>query len=217
MTGCDDCAPKDLTHASPAYKKALWIVVLLNICMGIIEMTVGFIASSQSLKADALDFLGDGIITFVGLLSIGWSAKARSRTALLQGYFLAGLGVCVLLNAFYRFASQVLPEADMMGGIGFIALGVNVAAVLVIRPYREGDASTRAIWLFSRNDALNNIAVMVAAGLVALTQTAWPDLIVAIIIAGVFLHSAYDIIKHAREEEIVLENNVAKNNRGDNS
>ncbi len=200
MTGCDDCTPKNLTHASPAYKKALWIVVLLNVGMGVIEMAGGFIASSQSLKADALDFFGDGIITFVGLLSIGWGMKARSRTALTQGYFLAALGIFVFLNAAYRFYFQQMPEADIMGGIGFVALGVNVAAALAMRPHREGDASTRAIWLFSRNDALNNIAVMIAAGLVALTQTAWPDLIVAIIIAGVFLHSAYEIIQHARKE-----------------
>ncbi len=200
MSGCDDCTPKDLTHATPAYKKALWIVVLLNVGMGIIELTGGIIASSQSLKADSLDFLGDGIITFIGLLSISWGMKARSRTALAQGYFLAALGVCVSLNALYRFFSHQLPEADIMGGIGFIALGVNVAAALVMKRHRDGDANTRAIWLFSRNDALNNIAVMIAAGLVALTQTAWPDLIVAIIIAGIFLHSAYEIIKHAREE-----------------
>lgn len=200
MSGCDDCAPKDLTHASPAYKKALWIVVLLNVGMGIIEIVGGFIASSQSLKADALDFFGDGIITFIGLLSIGWGLKARSRTALTQGYFLAALGIGVLLYALYRFFSQQLPEAEIMGGLGFIALGVNVTAALVMRAHRKGDASTRAIWLFSRNDALNNIAVMIAAALVALTHTAWPDLIVAVIVAVVFLHSAYEIIRNAKDE-----------------
>lgn len=200
MSGCDDCKPRDLTHASPAYKKALWIVVLLNVGMGIIEMTGGLIASSQSLKADALDFLGDGIITFVGLLSIGWGMKARSRTALAQGYFLAVLGICVLLNALYRFYFQQLPEADIMGGIAFVALGVNVAAALAMRAHRKGDASTRAIWLFSRNDALNNIAVIFAAGLVALTHSAWPDLIVAVIIAVIFSHSAYEIVRNARDE-----------------
>lgn len=200
MSGCDDCAPKNLNHASPAYKRALWIVVLLNIGMGLIELVGGFIAASQSLKADSLDFLGDGIITFIGLLSIGWSMKARSRTALTQGYFLATLGIGVLMAAAYRFFAQQLPEADIMGGIGFIALGVNIAAALVMRPHKDGDANTRAIWLFSRNDALNNIAVMIAAGLVAWTQTAWPDLVVAIIIACVFLQSSYAIIKDARRE-----------------
>jgi len=200
MSGCDDCGAKNLNHASPAYKRALWIVVLLNVGMGLAELVGGFIAASQSLKADSLDFLGDGIITFIGLLSIGWSMKARSRTALIQGYFLAALGVGVLTAAGYRFFAQQLPEAEIMGGIGFIALAVNIIAALVIRPHKEGDANTRAIWLFSRNDALNNIAVMIAAGLVAWTQTAWPDLIVAVIIAGVFLQSAYAIITDARRE-----------------
>src|SRR5688572_26544315 len=96
MGGCEDCAPKDLSHASPAYKRALWVVVLLNVGMGMTELVGGFIATSQALKADSLDFLGDGIITLIGLASIEWSMKARSRTALIQGIFLAALGLGVL-------------------------------------------------------------------------------------------------------------------------
>lgn len=87
-----------------------------------------------------------------------------------------------------------------MGGIGLVALLVNVVAAFVLSRFREGDANMRAVWLFSRNDALGNVAVIVAAGLVAWTGSAWPDLTVAVLIAGIFLHSAYEILRGARSE-----------------
>ena len=87
-----------------------------------------------------------------------------------------------------------------MGGIGVAALLVNVAAALVLSRFRAGDANVRAIWLFSRNDALANVAVIAAAGLVAWTGSAWPDIAVAAVIALLFLHSAQEIITGARSE-----------------
>lgn len=185
----------------PAYRRALWIVVILNIGFGICELVGGFIAGSQALKADSLDFLGDGSITLVGLVALAWSAAARSRTALVQGCFLAALGIGVIVSAVWRAFNAVPPEADLMGGIGVVALIVNVTAALVLARFRgSGDANARAIWLFSRNDALANVAVIAAAGLVAWTASAWPDLVVAAVIALLFLHSAYDIIRDARKE-----------------
>ena len=87
-----------------------------------------------------------------------------------------------------------------MGALGFVALVINVAAVWVLLPHRGGDANMRAVWLFSRNDAIGNAAVVVAAGLVAWTGSAWPDLIVAFVVASLFLHSAWSIIADARRE-----------------
>lgn len=198
----DDCGcTGDTTRAKtdPAYRRALWIVVILNVGFGIIEFAGGFLAGSQALKADALDFLGDGSITFVGLLALSWSAATRARVALTQGLFLAALGFAVIGMAIWRAMNAVLPEADIMGGIGVVALAVNVAATLVLARFREvGDAQARAIWLFSRNDALANVAVIVAAGLVFVFDSAWPDLLVAGAIALLFLHSAKDIIGDAR-------------------
>ncbi|HKQ11035.1 MAG TPA: cation transporter [Rhizomicrobium sp.] len=196
----DCCGPKNLTHTTPAYRRALWSVVVLNAGYGVIEMAGGFFADSQALKADALDFLGDGSITFIGLLAISWGALWRSRAALAQGIFLALLGVGVLATTIYRIFAAGLPEAELMGGLGFIALLVNVTAALVLAKFREGDANVRAVWLFSRNDALGNAAVIVAAAMVWLLGSPWPDLLVAFGIAGLFLHSAWDIIKDARAE-----------------
>lgn len=194
----DDDKIPDLTHVTTAYKRALWLVVLLNVGYGVVEIIGGFIAGSQALKADALDFLGDGLISFLGLVAVGWGLSARAKAALLQGIFLGLLGIGVLVVTAYRVLVLQQPEAELMGILGLIAFGVNVAAALILLPHRHGDANMRAVWLFSRNDAIGNLAVVIATGLVAWTQTPWPDLVVAVIIAGLFLQSSYAIIRDAR-------------------
>jgi Co/Zn/Cd efflux system component len=196
----DDDLPKDLSHITPAYRKALWIIVLLNVGYGLVEIIGGFLADSQALKADALDFLGDGSITFLGLLAIGWGLKLRARSALIQGIFLGVMGMAILAYTIYRTQVLHTPEAGLMGAFGFIALLINVIAAIILLPHRKGDANVRAVWLFSRNDALGNIMVVIAAGFVFLTGTSWPDLIVATIIASLFLQSSWSIIKDARND-----------------
>lgn len=201
MSGCDDCCgPKDFTHTTAAYRRALWTVVLLNIGYGVIEMVGGFLAGSQALKADALDFLGDGSITLLGLLAISWGAAWRARSAFVQGVFLATLGIVVLAMTAYRVIVLQTPEAELMGAFAIGALAVNVAAAMVLLKHRTGDANVRAVWLFSRNDAIGNLAVVIAAGLVWLTGTPWPDLIVAGLIAGLFLQSAFEIMRSSMRE-----------------
>jgi Co/Zn/Cd efflux system component/copper chaperone CopZ len=196
-----DAAPQPVqTHRASSYRRALWIVVVLNLGYGVVEMFGGFLALSQALKADALDFLGDGFITMLGLLAIGWSAVWRARAALLQGIFLATLGLGVLATTSYRIFVQHQPHPETMGLFAVVALLVNLAAAAVLMPHRTGDANVRAVWLFSRNDAIGNIAVIGAAVLVAVTATPWPDLIVAFFIAGLFLHSAWSIIGDARSD-----------------
>lgn len=196
----DDDKIPDLTHVQPAYKRALWIVVLLNIGYGLVEIVGGFLAGSQAVKADALDFVGDGLISFLGLIAIGWGLAARAKAALLQGLFLAVLGAGVMINTGYRVLVLNQPEAELMGLFGVLALVVNVAAAVVLIPHRKGDANVRAVWLFSRNDAIGNAAVVLAAALVWWTRSPWPDLAVAAVIAALFLHSAWSIIAHARSD-----------------
>jgi len=189
-----------VTHATPRYKRTLWIVLVLNIAYGVIEIGGGFLAGSQGLKADALDFLGDGTITLLGLLAIGWGAAWRARAALAQGIFLAIMGVGVLAGTIYRVFVLQLPEAELMGVFGIGALVVNVICAVILMKHRTGGANVQAVWLFSRNDALGNFAVIVAAAFVWLTTSPWPDLIVATAIAGLFLQSAWMIIKNAYDE-----------------
>jgi cation diffusion facilitator family transporter len=198
---CGCHADERRAASDPAYRRALWIVVLLNLGFGLVEIVGGFVARSQALKADALDFLGDGSITLVGLFALAWAEHTRARVALTQGCFLAALGLGVIGAAIWRTMHAIAPEADIMGGLGVAGLIVNVSAALALMRFREsGDANARAIWLFSRNDALANIAVIIAAALVAWLKTAWPDLVVAAVIALLFLHSAYEIIRGALAE-----------------
>lgn len=193
-----DDLPKDLAHITPAYKRALWIVVLLNVSYGVVEMIGGFLSESQALQANALDFLGDGMITFLGLLAVGWKLLWRARSALIQGLFLGALGLGVLATTAYRVLVQYQPEAELMGLLGLIALAVNVVATVVLIPHRTGDANVRAVWLFSRNDAIGNAAVVLAAALVWWTGSSWPDLMVAAAIATLFMHSSWSIVRDAR-------------------
>lgn len=203
-TGSDECGCEvdtDRVRDDPFYRRALWWVVLLNLGFGVFEFVGGFIAGSQALKADSLDFLGDGSITFVGLLALSWSAAIRARVALTQGLFLGGLGLSVVGMAVWRALNAIPPDAELMGGIGIAALAVNLTAALILAKFRKrGDAQARAIWLFSRNDAINNVAIIVAAVFVFWLDSAWPDLIVAGLIAAVFLQSAWEIIARARAE-----------------
>ncbi|GMU82422.1 MAG: cobalt transporter [Planctomycetota bacterium] len=198
--GCDTCRVQDLSDASPGYRKALMVVIALNLGMGAVEVAGGIVGTSQALKADALDFLGDGFITLLGLVALGRSPRWRSKAAFLQGAFLAALAVGVIGAAVFRALVQRMPSAEVMGGLGVAALVTNVTAALLLVRYRHGDASVRAVWLFSRNDALGNVAVIVAAALVTWTGTVWPDLVAALGIAGLFLSSAVEILKNARAE-----------------
>jgi cation diffusion facilitator family transporter len=198
--GCGCAGEPARAQTDPAYRRALLIVVVLNLGFGVAELVGGFVADSQALKADSLDFLGDGSISFIGLLALAWSARARARVALSQGLFLGTLGVGVIAFAIWRALNATVPDAELMGAIGIVALAINIISALVLARFREGDANVRAIWLFSRNDALANVAVIVAAGLVAWTRSAWPDLAVAGVIALLFLHSAYEIVTDARRE-----------------
>lgn len=128
--GCGCHGDETRAKIDSAYRRALWIVVILNIGFGLAEIVGGFLAGSQALKADALDFLGDGSITFVGLLALGWAATTRARVALTQGIFLGALGVWVVGMAAWRALNAVPPDAELMGAIGIVALAVNVTAAL---------------------------------------------------------------------------------------
>lgn len=196
----DDDKIPDLSHVTPAYKRALWIVVLLNVGYGVIEIGGSILSGSQALQADSLDFIGDGLISFLGLIAVGWGLAARAKAALLQGIFLALLGLGVIASTSYRVFVEHEPQTMLMGGFALVALIVNVLAAVVLIPHRKGDANMQAVWLFSRNDAIGNLAVVIAAGLVWWLGNAWPDLIVAFIIAGLFLQSAWTIIRHARRD-----------------
>ncbi len=184
----------------PRYRRVLWLVIGLNAAMFLLEMVSGHLARSQALQADALDFLADSLTYGLSLAVIGKALKTRSLVALLKGASLALMAVWVLGGTLYRVFVLGVPEAPVMGVVGLLALAANVGSVLLLLPYKNGDANVRSVWLCSRNDAIGNVAVMAAAGLVWFTGTKWPDLAVALFMALLFGNSARQILAHAWSE-----------------
>lgn len=199
MAGCCDDTPR-FDGLSAGYKRRLWIVIALNASMFFVEMGAGQLARSQALQADALDFLGDALTYGISLAVIGASVRARTNAALAKGLSLMAMGLWVFGSTLYRVLYLGVPQAEIMGGIGFLALAVNIASVLLLLRYKDGDANVRSVWLCSRNDALGNVAVMLAALGVWGTASGWPDIAVAAVMAGLFLSSAFQIVRQALEE-----------------
>ena len=184
----------------PRYKRILWAVIGINAAMFVIEMTAGALAGSQALQADALDFFGDTLTYGISLAVIGRSLAVRSTAALVKGASLMLMGLWVFGATAYQLLVLGLPRAEVMGVVGFLALAANVASVLLLARYKDGDANVRSVWLCSRNDAIGNVAVMLAAFAVWATASAWPDLIVAAAMAGLFLTSSISILRQALAE-----------------
>ncbi|ROS01007.1 Co/Zn/Cd efflux system component [Sinobacterium caligoides] len=200
MAGCCNHDTK-FDGLSPQYKRALWWVIAINGIMFFIEIFAGISANSQALQADALDFLADTATYAISLLVIGKSLQLRSNAALFKGFSLSLIGCWVLLSTLYRVFVTNSPTALTMGSIGFLALAANLASLVILMKYRDGDANVRSVWLCSRNDAIGNVAVIVAAAMVWGSQSAWPDLIVAAIMASLFLSSSWQIIRQALAEK----------------
>lgn len=199
MSGCCGHDAK-FDGVSDDYKRRLWAVIVMNAAMFIVEMTAGHYAKSQALQADALDFLGDALTYGISLAVIGASVKARTNAALAKALSLFLMGTWVFGSTVYRVFYVGVPDAEIMGAVGFFALLTNLASVLLLVRYKDGDANVRSVWLCSRNDAIGNVAVMFAALGVWGTATGWPDLIVAAIMASLFLSSSFQIIRQAMQE-----------------
>jgi len=199
MAGCCGNDAK-FDGVSDDYKRRLWIVIALNATMFVVEMTAGHLAKSQALQADALDFAGDALTYGISLAVIGASIRARTNAALFKGMSLLLMGLWVFGSTVYRVFYVGVPAAEIMGVVGFLALLTNLASVFLLVRYKDGDANVRSVWLCSRNDAIGNVAVMIAALGVWGTATRWPDLIVATIMAALFLSSAFQIIRQAFAE-----------------
>ncbi len=186
--------------ASPRYRRILWIVIALNALMFGVEAAAGALAGSMALQADAMDFAADAATYGLTLYMIGKPDRWRASAALIKGASLALMGAYVLGATLWRVFVAGTPEPIVMGTVGLAALVVNVTAALLLFRFREGDANIRSVWLCSRNDAIGNLAVMLAALGVLGTGTAWPDLAVAAIMAGLFLYSSVSILRQSLGE-----------------
>ena len=194
-SGCE--AGKELTAR---YRKILWIALAINLAMFFVEVLGGLRSGSVSLMADAIDFFGDAANYGISLTVLSMSLMWRARAALLKGLTMGIFGLFVLGKAVWAFKSGVIPEPYTMGVIGFVALIAKASVAFMLYAYREGDANMRSVWLCSRNDAIGNVAVMLAALGVFGSGSGWPDLLVATIMAGLGLSAAVQVFKSARFE-----------------
>jgi cation diffusion facilitator family transporter len=204
--GSQCCSEKKFEGVSKRYKRVLWVIIALNAIMFGVEMTAGFFAQSQALQADALDFLADTVTYTLSLWVIGKSVRLRSAVAIGKGLSLSLIGGWVLFSTLYQMTGVHSPEPTTMSWVALLALAVNMLSVILLISYKDGDANVRSVWLCSRNDAIGNIAVILAASGVWATKTGWPDLIVALLMAILFLSSSLQIIRQAfaeRREDLI--------------
>ena len=197
---CQTPEPDQASHNVPRWRAILWIALLANAAMFLVEIVAGIAADSRSLQADALDFLGDSANYAISLGVAGMALTWRARAALLKAATMLAFGLWVIGYALYGLIVGSNPEPQTMGLIGTLALLVNVAVALLLFRYREGDANMRSVWICSRNDAIGNCAVLAAALGVFGTGQAWPDLLVAGIMATLAIWGSMEVFGQARRE-----------------
>ena len=200
----DHCCAAPTPSADPAWRRILWIALLLNAAMGAVEIAGGLSAGSVALLADAIDFFGDAANYGISLAVLAMAPVWRPRAALIKAASMAAFGLFVLGRAGWAAQSGVPPEPFTMGAVAALALAVNVGVALLLYRYRTGDSNMRSVWICSRNDALGNVAVALAALGVFGTGAAWPDLVVAAGMAALALSGAWSVMRQARGELAAL-------------
>jgi cation diffusion facilitator family transporter len=198
---CDHDTPKPETILNLGrYRKILWIALIVNAIMFLVEIGAGFRSGSLSLLADAVDFAGDALNYAVSLAVLASALAWRARAAILKAVSMMGFGLYVLGAAVWSVWHGGVPQATTMGMVALLALVANVAVAWMLYAFREGDANMRSVWLCSRNDAIGNVAVFMAALGVFGTGSAWPDLLVASLMAALALHGGWTVLRQARGE-----------------
>jgi Co/Zn/Cd efflux system component len=197
---CSGGCASDKPPVDRTYRRILWIALAVNAGMFAVELFSGWAAGSVSLLADAADFAGDAANYAISLVVLGMAPIWRSRTALIKGVTMGSYGLFVLGAALWSAATGTVPEHVTMGAIGFVALLANLFVAVLLFSYRNGDSNMRSVWLCTRNDAIGNVAVMLAALGVFGTGSGWPDIVVACIMGLLGLSAARTVITQARSE-----------------
>jgi Co/Zn/Cd efflux system component len=199
MADCCEAKGNELERlAQQADQRRLLVVVMvLNALMFVAEFTAGLIAGSAALMADSVDMLGDATVYGVSLYAISRSARWKAGAAVAKGLFIMALGFGVLVQIGVKLQTGSLPSSTLMLVFGGIALAVNLYCLMLMWRFRTVDVNMASTVECSRNDALANAGVLVAAGAVALTDSFWPDIAVAAVIAALFFRSALRMLGEA--------------------
>jgi Co/Zn/Cd efflux system component len=186
--------------ASPTYRRILWVALTVNLAMFFVEIGAGLAAQSVSLMADSLDFLGDAVNYGLSVFVLGMALRWRARAALLKAASMGAFGLWVAGTTIQHALAGTVPAAPVMGIVGVLAFAANFGVALMLYRWREGDSNMRSVWICTRNDAIGNVAVMVAALGVVGSGTGWPDYLVAAIMSGLALWGAAQVIRGALGE-----------------
>lgn len=197
MTDCCNDAACEIEKLRERQRSTLTIILAINVVMFAVEITAGLISGSTALLADSLDMLGDSMVYGFSLYVIARSDHWKAVSALIKGFIMAAFGLFVLWHAGFKFLHPEVPQFDIMGGIGLLALAANSICLAMLWNHRSEDINMRSVWLCSRNDIIANVSVLFAAAAVWLVHAQWPDLLVGLGIAVLFLHSAYKVIRES--------------------
>ncbi|ANQ21051.1 cation diffusion facilitator family transporter [Vibrio natriegens] len=200
MDSCCENKAGELAQLRASQSRVLYIALAINAVMFVVEFGAGWIAGSTALLGDSLDMFGDASVYALTLFVLDRSQRARAGAALFKGGFMLLFGIVVVADAIRKVLIQEIPAADWMGAVGVLALLANGICFALLYRHRADDLNMRSTWLCSRNDLIANSSVIIAAGLVAVTNTLWPDIIVGLAIAALFLHSAWQVIREAWKE-----------------
>jgi Co/Zn/Cd efflux system component len=195
----DECCPPE-PGADPGFRRVLWIALAVNLLMFGVELASGLGAHSTALLADAADFFGDAANYAISLLVLPLGLAWRARAALIKACSMGIYGLAVMGYTVYAIWADTLPHAATMGIVGALAFVANVGVAVLLYRYRTGDSNMRSVWLCTRNDAIGNLAVMLAALGVFGTASGWPDFVVAAIMASLALHASVSVFRQARAE-----------------
>lgn len=200
MSGCCDCGPPPQDDSSQ-FRRVLWIALVLNAVMFLVEIGASLVSGSVSLLADSIDFFGDAANYGVSLFALGLGVLARARASMLKAWTMVLFAGWVLIEAVLHYFSSTLPRFEVMTGVGSLALAVNLYVAVLLYKFRSGDSNRQSAWLCTRNDVISNCAVIAAGFGGRALGSAWPDLMVGIGMAALTLHSASRVLKLARNEE----------------
>ena len=197
---CDDDCAEPPPRQDERYRRILWIAFAVNLTMFVVEIVASLVSASVSLRADALDFLGDAANYALALAVFGMALRWRAGAALLKGGVMGAFGLWVAGSTIYHAIVATIPQAEVMSAVGLVAFTANIAVAALLYRYRRGDSQALSVWLCTRNDCLVNLAVIAAGAGVWASGTPWPDIAVAAVIASLGLSSAVRVIRRALGE-----------------
>ncbi len=196
---CCQHKAKELQKLQKRQRKVLWIILVINAVMFLVEFSGGIKASSLSLTGDSLDMLGDALVYGCSLYVIQKGNKAQAQAAMLKGGIMFMSAIAVFARATHQLFTQTVPTVQLMSKIGLLALLANLICFLLLIRHRDDNINMSSVWLCSRNDIIANTSVLLTAGLVFLTDSFWPDFILGLLLTLVFAQSAGKVLTQARQ------------------